>query len=89
MTTMVLSNNVVLHEGVITSKENAPFFEKLQQILKDSAIGISGGSFFGGEFWLGLETCNSGERIIARKIMRNFGFKDFILNGTHYYSHEV
>lgn len=84
MKEMTLNNGVVLYEGVITSEENKRFLEELRKILTDSSTNIGGGSFFGGELWLGVDTNNSGERFIARKIMRVFGLNEFTLNGTHY-----
>ena len=84
MKAMTLKNGVVLYEGVITSEKNNRFLEEVRKILTDSATNIGGGSFIGGELWLGVDTNNSGERFIARKIMKVFGLNEFILNGTHY-----
>ena len=81
---MALNNGVELYEGVITSEKNKLFLEELNGILKDSAANIGGGSFIEGKIWLGVDVNNSGERFIARKIMRVFGLNEFTLNGTHY-----
>lgn len=84
MKKMALNNGVELYEGVITSEKNKRFLEELNGILKDSAANIGGGSFIEGKIWLGVDVNNSGERFIARKIMRVFGLNEFTLNGTHY-----
>lgn len=84
MKKMALNNGVELYEGVITSEKNKLFLEELNGILKDSAANIGGGSFIEGKIWLGVDVNNSGERFIARKIMRVFGLNEFTLNGTHY-----
>ena len=84
MKKMALNNGVELYEGVITSEKNKRFLEELNGILKDSATNIGGGSFIEGKIWLGVDVNNSGERFIARKIMRVFGLNEFTLNGTHY-----